>query len=172
MYGENHGCGYSFYKTEEQNKQALNFKHRRKQEKMIEEAMNTPLSYAEEKIADFLDHNNVKYKLQYDTFECISPRTGYILPYDFELVDYKVIIEFHGKQHFDPKHELHEDITSYYRYKDRDAIKKKHAEASGYVYVEIIWEDFEDERWIRKMREGIRLYLDSLNNPLIQLLKQ
>lgn len=56
-------------------------------------------SKGEKIIADWLDDNNIEYKIQYRFDDCRDKRS---LPFDFYLPDYNKIIEYDGLQHFKP----------------------------------------------------------------------
>ena len=57
-------------------------------------------SELERSVAFWLTAKNIKYKMQEDTLKCVNPATGKVLPYDFELPKYKIIIEVQGYQHY------------------------------------------------------------------------
>ena len=91
----------------------------------------------EEIVGTFLYTNNIKYCTQYDTLKCVNPATHRILPYDFELLDYKTIIEVQGSQHYtiDDKYNTTKAKLKYQVYKDD--IKRSYAKSKGYKYIEL-----------------------------------
>ena len=94
----------------------------------------------------FLEQNKIKYTTQYNTLTCINPDTGYVLPYDFELTDRKILIEVQGEQHrkFIPKFHVTEEGFEYQVKKDK--YKKAFAESKGYKLIEVWYEDLNEER--------------------------
>lgn len=99
------------------------------------------LSSGEFIIKKYLEDNNIKFLTQRDTLRCINPITGYLLPYDFELEEDKVIIEVQGEQHLHYVSIFHssEEVFKYQQYKDR--IKREFAVSKGYKYLEIFYKD-------------------------------
>lgn len=85
----------------------------------------------------------------------INPQTGYPLPFDNELEELKLIIEVHGKQHYEitgftyltAKHYeiTAEEELSYQVWKDE--YKKKYALDNGYEYLEIPYWTENDETY-------------------------
>ncbi len=55
-------------------------------------------SKGENKIQHYLDENNIIYEQQYKFNECKNKKC---LPFDFYLPDYKLCIEYQGKQHYE-----------------------------------------------------------------------
>lgn len=81
----------------------------------------------------------------------INPTTKYPLPYDVEVSDYKLIIEIHGKQHYEQFGEtskwLHGMTSAEYlaKRKKYDEFKKSFAVANGFFYLEIpYWSEDND----------------------------
>lgn len=93
-------------------------------------------SMLERTVADYLDSHNIKYKTQYDTLKCINPMTNQILPYDFELPDYKIIIEVQGEQHYSIG-ELNKTKKELKYQQKKDKIKKEFAIKNGYTFIEL-----------------------------------
>lgn len=52
-----------------------------------------------QKIIFILEKNNIKYELEKKFNTCISPK-GNMLPFDFYLPDYNVLIQYDGQQHY------------------------------------------------------------------------
>lgn len=59
-------------------------------------------SRGEQLLANSLTAHKIKYVPQKRFDDCINPKTGYKLPFDFYIPLYKVCIEFDGKQHSQP----------------------------------------------------------------------
>ena len=66
------------------------------------------------------------------------------MPYDFELPDYKVIIEVQGEQHRSFIERFHIDLEGFRYQQERDTYKKKYAEENGYTVIEIWYSDFQE----------------------------
>jgi len=95
-------------------------------------------------------------------------KTNNNLPFDNEILELKLIIEVHGKQHYKntvfhilsakhnnttPEYELH-----YQKLKDR--YKRIFAKSRGYFYVEIpYWTDNKDEDWKKLINDKINLII-------------
>ena len=94
----------------------------------------------------FLKKNGIPYKTQRDTLRCINPDTGYVMPYDFELTNKKVLIEVQGEQHlrFIPRFHVTREAFEYQVKKDK--YKKAFAESKGYKLVEVFYEDLNEDR--------------------------
>ena len=52
-----------------------------------------------QKIINILNENNIKYEMEKKFPTCISPK-GFLLPFDFYLIDKNILIEYDGEQHF------------------------------------------------------------------------
>lgn len=85
---------------------------------------NCKKSYMEEEIGVLLKENNISYDTEH-TFPNIKHKT--VLPFDFFLPDYKVLIECQGIQHFVDSHFFKDDDR-----KVKDEIKYKGAIENGY----------------------------------------
>lgn len=81
------------------------------------------------------------------TLKCINPKTKYILPYDNEITELKLIIEVNGSQHYQ---ETGWDKISnrFFQRRIYDRYKRLYAKSQGYEYLEIpYWTDNENEEW-------------------------
>ena len=87
------------------------------------------------------------FKTQRDTLKCINPKTGNVLPYDFELSGKKTIIEVQGNQHIKYTPYFHRDEDSFEYQKYKDAVKKDYAERAGYRFIEIFYTDFSNGKY-------------------------
>ncbi len=79
---------------------------------------------------------------------CENPLTGHQLPYDFELIDDKVIIEVQGNQHLDFTAYFHGDEEAFEYQKWKDFYKRRFAEKQGYVFIEIFYPMLESGEYI------------------------
>lgn len=85
-----------------------------------------------------LDKHNIKYVQEY-----IIPEVVSLLKYDFYLSDLNVLIEFHGKQHYEYIPFLHGyNELNFLSQKERDIIKKDHAYRFKYNLLEFNYKQF------------------------------
>ena len=112
-------------------------------------------SSGELEVADYLKHNNIKYKEQRHTLYCVNPKTGLVMPYDFDLPESKIIIEVQGEQHYKytPMFHSSEDDFQYQLW--RDAYKKKFAEERGYKVLYINYDEIKSGRYRAKIQKAI-----------------
>lgn len=94
-------------------------------------------SSGEKEVMRFLDGQNIKYLRQYDTLLCINPKTGHILPYDFELVGRKILIEVQGLQHYQYIPHFHHSEDEFKMRQEIDSYKRKFANNKGYQLIEL-----------------------------------
>ncbi len=114
------------------------------------------MSSGEVMMEDYLKVNDIPYKTQFDTLKCINPDTGYVMPYDFEIPDKKLLIEVQGEQHRSFVERFHVDQEGFEYQKKKDAYKKKFAEENGYKLLELWYED---------IKSGVyRLYINEAMN--------
>ena len=81
-------------------------------------------SYWEFKIANILKDNNIIFISQKTFDDCVNPKTGAKLKFDFYLPDYNILIEYDGIQHFQEE-SMCRDTLKDRQY--RDAIKNNWA---------------------------------------------
>lgn len=113
------------------------------------------ISKGEYLVKKYLEENHVNFKTQFNTLQCINPKTNNILPYDFELVDKKVIIEVQGDQHlhYIPYFHQTKDFFEYQKYKDK--IKKDFAIKMKYIFIEIFYVDIENGNYKKVLSDYI-----------------
>ncbi len=118
---------------------------------------DSSISSGECVVMRFLKEQGINYKSQYDTLVCRNPKTGHQLPYDFELVDRKVIIEVQGKQHMEFTKYFHtsDEAFEYQKYKDK--VKREYAIRNGYGFIELFYEDFKKDRYKSIIIEDLQL---------------
>jgi len=96
----------------------------------------------------------VKYQPKYDW--CKNDETDRHLPFDFELSDYKIIVELDGRQHFEQVSiwKPPEETLS------RDIYKMNKANENGYTVIRIFQEDVlkDKNNWLVKLTEVIKNY--------------
>jgi hypothetical protein len=131
-------------------------------------------SFLQEKVRLYLEKLNYTILFEHDcNILPINPKiknTNNTMPFDNEIVELKLIIEVHGKQHYQichwhkstskkhnttPEYELH-----YQKLKDR--YKRIFAKIRGYFYLEIpYWTDDKEETWKKLIDDKITLILKS-----------
>lgn len=85
-------------------------------------------SKGEHKIQTILNEMNVNFYSQYRFDDCVNPKTGAKLRFDFYLPDYNCCIEYDGEQHFSNTFNLPEEDYEVYleNAKRKDSYCKKH----------------------------------------------
>jgi len=94
-------------------------------------------SLIENEIAKILDIFNINYFRQYKFSDCKNIKP---LPFDFYLPDKKLVIEYNGKQHYEPIKWFGGNNTLNYIRKN-DNIKKKYCTDNDIKYIEISYKD-------------------------------
>lgn len=124
------------------------------------------LSKLHKSVIKYLNELNLDIKTEHEcTIKPINPDTGYILPYDIEIVNYKIIIEIQGKQHYKLLNDGHpwlKNLTPQ-DYLDKriryDKIKKDFAIKNGYKFLEIFPESFLNDEY----KKIIKNEIDNIN---------
>lgn len=126
-------------------------------------------SILQEKVRLYLENLGYIVLHEYKTLKCVNPKTKHILPFDNEIKELKLIIEVHGKQHYDeitgnwfnPNFNLH-----YQQVLDR--YKKIITHKQGYNYLVIpYWTDNAKKEWKQLIDNKINQILDkelNINN--------
>jgi len=78
------------------------FLQRPKQHKKGEGCPKCSKSKGEMRVSALLENNGILYNQQHHYSDCINPETNHVLYFDFYLPDYNVLIEFDGRQHYEP----------------------------------------------------------------------
>ena len=81
----------------------------------------------------------VSFKSQKTFEEC---RNKNLLRFDFLIPEYGVIIEWHGKQHYEFVELFHGTLEGFEEAKRIDLIKKEFAEAKGFIFIELDYRKF------------------------------
>ena len=96
-------------------------------------------SKGERKVARFLDQQGIVYEDEYHFDACRNIRP---LPFDFSLLNWRICIEYQGKQHF---RTLNNDFfgggKALEERQERDQIKRDFCKKSGIILVEIPYND-------------------------------
>lgn len=123
-------------------------------------------SKLQDKVSEYI-LNTYGYKMLHEhkcRLKPRNPKTNHMLPYDNELQELKLIIEVHGKQHYEvtgftmmtakyynttPEKELE-------KYQKRDKYKMQYALSNGYNYLEIPYWTEEDESYMTLIDNKIK----------------
>lgn len=97
------------------------------------------LSKGEEKIKIILQDLGIKYQVQKTFEDCVNPKTGAKLKFDFYLLDYNCCIEYDGEQHFKKTFYSKDNLKSR---QERDAIKDKYCKDKNIKLIRIKYTDF------------------------------
>lgn len=95
------------------------------------------LSYGEKKIKHYLIRNNLNFKQQFQFIDCINKKP---LLFDFYISDKNILIEFDGKQHFEPT-EYFGGIDGFNYRKKNDMIKNNYCIENKIELIRISYED-------------------------------
>lgn len=120
--------------------------------KMCKKCMDN-ISSLHQKVINYLQYNQYCINTEYScSIMPINPVTKYPLPFDVEVIDYKLIIEINGRQHYElcgkTSKWLHGMTSIEYltKRKKYDDFKKSFALANGFFYLEIpYWAENNDE---------------------------
>lgn len=105
----------------------------------LRKAIGCPVCQAtsgEKQVRQVLEDYNIEYVFQkwWDDCRNINP-----LPFDFYLPDYNAVIEYHGKQHYEPI-ALFRGKKGFEMTQKHDKIKKDYCLSNGIGYIEISYE--------------------------------
>lgn len=96
-------------------------------------------SIGENEIKKYLDEHNIKYEPQ-KYFNDLKGVGNRVLPYDFYLTEYNILIEFQGKQHENPV-EYFGGLETFEVLKEHDRRKKEYAQKNNIKFIEIWYYD-------------------------------
>lgn len=115
-------------------------------------------SKGEQKIQNILSENNIRFFHEHIFQDCINPKTGAKLRFDFYLPDHNCCIEYDGRQHYTKEGTWYEnkqrDFNDCIR---RDKIKDQYCEKNKIFLVRIPYLDYNNinEKYIEeKLREA------------------
>lgn len=132
-------------------------------------------SSGEVTVEEYLKLKKIYYKTQRDTLECVNPRTNYPMPYDFELPEYRVIIEVQGEQHYKFIPYFHGSPENFEYQKWKDEQKKMHAEENGYQVLYINYSAIETGKYKSIIDQMLintpKIYIEKENHmkPVVQI---
>lgn len=97
------------------------------------------LSKGEQVIQNILQINNIEYKRQYWFNDCVNPRTGNKLFFDFYLPQYNRCIEFDGEQHYQSRERGYFTSEKVQEIQFRDSVKNQYCKDHGIDLRRIMW---------------------------------
>ena len=109
-------------------------------------------SKGEDSINTTLKKLGVKYKTQYKFDDC---RDVLLLPFDFYLYDYNLIIEYDGEQHFDIKRAFNSNENKFWETVVHDAMKNAYCEDNNIDLLRIPFWEFDNIEKIIKQKLSI-----------------
>lgn len=95
------------------------------------------ISRGEEQLAKEFDKRGIKYERQYTFDDC---KNIFSLPFDFYLPDYDVLIEYDGRQHFEPV-EIFGGEKEFKKQQQRDKAKDDYCEKNHQVLFRISYKN-------------------------------
>lgn len=113
----------------------------------------THISHNERLIADILKEESILFETQFRFKNCKNIRQ---LPFDFYLPDYNVVIEYDGKQHFEPIDFFGGDV-GFQKRKNNDSIKNEFCKANNIQLIRIPY---------TSSKEDIHKIIISIKNPV------
>ena len=102
----------------------------------------------ENRINEILIRNNIKFYRQKVFEDCKNIN---YLPFDFFIPDQNIVIEYHGKQHYEPIKWFGGEETLFY-IQNNDKIKKTYCEKNNIKYIEI---SYIEDKNIEEIIHGI-----------------
>jgi hypothetical protein len=108
-------------------------------------------SKGEKQIMSFLDSVGLAYKCEKTFATC---RNKNPLMFDFYIPELRVLIEFHGKQHFKPV-EFFGGKSGFRERKKHDHIKKQWAQKNNYELIEIKYDEVVEEVLATRLRVSL-----------------
>lgn len=97
-------------------------------------------SKGEKEIAKFLDRNKISYYRQHKFPDC---KNTFELPFDFYIPSRRMVIEFDGKQHFEPM-DFFGGVENFEKLKLNDSIKNNYCEDNMIDILRIRYDQYEN----------------------------
>lgn len=101
------------------------------------------ISKGEDLIDYLLQESGFVYERQKTFEDCINPKTGYKLRFDFYLPDYNACIEYDGEQHFKYKNNGWNNEENFKKTTERDGIKTKYCKEKNIKLIRIPYTDYD-----------------------------
>ena len=99
-------------------------------------------SYGEREIAGWLDNKNIKY-VREKTFNDLLGLGNEPLRFDFYLLDYNVLIEYQGEQHYEPQ-DFFGGEEKFIEQQEHDKRKREYAKLHNIKLLEISYKNFDN----------------------------
>ena len=97
-------------------------------------------SKGEQRVEKFLIENGIEYKKQTRFYDC---RDKYPLPFDFEIKNQNILIEYQGRQHYEPINFGGDYLQIFTDLQRHDKIKKDWCESKCYKLIQIKYDEFD-----------------------------
>lgn len=104
-------------------------------------------SKGEKKINIFLKKNNINFEKQKIFYDCINPKTGKNLKFDFYIQKYNLLIEYDGEYHFSPWRlysSKENAVENFEKLKIRDNIKNEYCKKNDILLLRIPYTEFKN----------------------------
>lgn len=98
----------------------------------------------EKQTSKYLDDNNISYIYEKTFPDLISHITNKNLRFDFYLTNYNILLEIHGKQHYQA-YEHFGGEEKYLKTIENDKVKKEYALSNNFTYICLDTRDFDKE---------------------------
>jgi len=98
-------------------------------------------SKGEKSIKEYLENNNIEFKREYRFLDC---RYKLPLPFDFYLPNYNLLIEYHGRQHYDKTNGYFGGQEALDERKTKDKIKRDYCKNNNIELIEIPYWEFKN----------------------------
>lgn len=102
--------------------------------------VSTRNSQAEVLIQNYLEKSNIQFDIHH-SFDWLISNDGYKMYVDFYLIDYNVVIEYDGEQHYKFVEYFHKTIEGFEKAKARDELKEELLKQHNIIVYRIIYSD-------------------------------
>jgi hypothetical protein len=118
---------------------------KRPRKKVFLKEIHTP-SIGEIRIAKWLKDNKITNIPEAIFSDCVNPKTGQNLIFDFYVPVLNICIEYQGSQHTEYTKKFHgpKRLQKFEKQVAKDEIKKKFCKAKGFKLLEIFYTDWEN----------------------------
>lgn len=112
-------------------------------------------SKGEALLETLLSELSIEFTTEYSFKDCINPKTGHRLLFDFYLPEYNCCVEYDGEQHFKGWRKSHDAKTSLEQVQYRDSIKNQYCLNNGIKLIRIPYTDYNklDSKYLRSLLE-------------------
>lgn len=103
-------------------------------------------SVGERRIEEYLRKSKIFFISEARLSDCINPKTGQVLIFDFYLPQHRVMIEYNGTQHeeYTPKFHGPKKLQRFEKQQYKDQVKRDYCIDKGLKLIELFWKDWEN----------------------------